>query len=62
MVDLKESVRKAMAVPRGGRQVCLVCGRGLGSKESSVRLRGGAFVHSSCATYERRRTGAERPA
>jgi hypothetical protein len=62
MVDLVDSIRKAIAAPRGGRPVCLVCGRGLGNKDERLRLRGGAFVHRGCATYDmrRRRTGSER--
>jgi hypothetical protein len=57
-----DSIRRAMAAPRGGRPVCLICGRGLASGDERLRLRGGAFVHSGCATYDmrRRRTGAER--
>lgn len=56
-----DNVRRAMAAPRGGRPVCLVCGRGLASTDDRLRLRGGAFVHRGCATYDMgdRRSGAE---
>jgi hypothetical protein len=62
MVDLMDSVRRAMAAPRGGRPVCLVCGRAVGQGDDRMRLRGGALVHSGCATYDmrRRREGAGR--
>jgi hypothetical protein len=62
MVDLIDSIRKAIAFPRGGRPVCLVCGRGVSNDDDRMRLRGGAFVHRTCATYDmrRRRTGSER--
>ena len=57
-----DNIRRAMAAPRGGRPVCLVCSRGLATGDERLRLRGGAFVHRECATYDmrRRRTGAER--
>jgi hypothetical protein len=62
MVDLMDNIRKAMASPRGGRPVCLVCGRRVSEDDDRLRLRGGAFVHRACATYDirRRRTGSER--
>ena len=44
-----------MAAPRGGRPVCLVCGRAVGQGDDRMRLRGGALVHSGCATYDMRR-------
>ena len=44
-----------MAAPRGGRPVCLVCGRAVADGENRMRLRGGALVHSGCATYDMRR-------
>ena len=47
-----DNVRRAMAAPRGGRPVCLVCGRGLATPDDRLRLRGGAFVHRGCATYD----------
>ncbi|MBN1527935.1 MAG: hypothetical protein JW895_02675 [Thermoleophilaceae bacterium] len=57
-----DSVRRAMAAPRGGRPVCLVCGRAVGQGDERMRLRGGALVHRGCATYDmrRRRDGAQR--
>ena len=62
MVDLMDSVRRAMSAPRGGRPVCLVCGKALARGDERMRLRGGAFVHRGCATYDmrRRREGAGR--
>jgi hypothetical protein len=55
MVDLMDSVKRAMAAPRGGRPVCLVCGRAVGRDDDRMRLRGGAVVHRGCATYDMRR-------
>jgi hypothetical protein len=46
---LLENIRTAMTSPRGGRPVCLVCGRGISSSEDALRLRGGAVVHTGCA-------------
>jgi hypothetical protein len=63
MVDLMESIRRAMALPRGGgRPVCLVCGRGVAPGDERMRLRGGVVVHRACATYDMRprREGSER--
>jgi hypothetical protein len=61
MVPLIDNIRQAMRSPRGGRPVCLVCGRAV-SEAEQMRLRGGAFVHRTCATYDmrRRRTGEGR--
>jgi hypothetical protein len=61
MVPLIDNIRQAMRSPRGGRPVCLVCGRTV-SETDQMRLRGGAFVHRTCATYDmrRRRTGEGR--
>jgi hypothetical protein len=64
MAPLIENIRTAMSSPRGGRPVCLVCGRSVSPNEESMRLRGGAVVHRGCATYDtrRRRAGSgERP-
>ena len=55
MAPLLENIRSAMSSPRGGRPVCLVCGRGVSPAEGSLKLRGGAVVHRSCATYDARR-------
>jgi hypothetical protein len=33
---------------------CLVCSRALAAGEPQMRLPGGDFVHSSCATYSMR--------
>jgi hypothetical protein len=62
MVPLIENIRHAMRTPRGGRPVCLACGRALTGRDEQMRLRGGVLVHRACATYEmrRRRTGDER--
>jgi hypothetical protein len=65
MNPLLENIRTAMSSPRGGRPVCLVCGRGVAPDEESMKLRGGAVVHRGCATYDARRrrsTAEERPA
>jgi hypothetical protein len=34
---------------------CLVCGRGIASREEEIGLRGGVHVHRACATYRMRR-------
>jgi hypothetical protein len=62
MVPLIDNIRQAMRSPRGGRPVCLVCGRTVSDRDEQMRLRGGARVHRACATYEmrRRRTGEAR--
>ena len=52
VIDLMDNVRRAMAAPRGGRPVCLVCSRAVTDKDERVRLRGGAFVHRRCGTYD----------
>jgi hypothetical protein len=61
MAPLLENIRAAMSSPRGGRPVCLVCGRGISPAEESMKLRGGAVVHRGCATYDtqRHRTDSE---
>ena len=46
---LLENIRTAMSSPRGGRPVCLVCGRGVSAAEESLKLRGGAVVHADCS-------------
>jgi hypothetical protein len=58
VTPLLENIRTAMTSPRGGRPVCLVCGRRVSSEDESMRIRGGAVVHRRCATYDtsRRRT------
>jgi hypothetical protein len=53
MGALLENVRTAMSAPRGGRAVCLVCGRRIGPHEDAERLRGGAIVHRDCAEAAR---------
>ena len=55
VTPLLENIRTAMSSPRGGRPVCLVCGRGVSPAEQSMKLRGGAVVHRDCATYDTRR-------
>lgn len=62
MAPLLESIISVMGSPRGRRPVCLVCGRGIGSGEELIRLRGETLVHRRCASYEMRRrpTGADR--
>jgi hypothetical protein len=59
VTQLLENIRTAMTSPRGGRPVCLVCGRSVSAAEESMKLRGGAVVHRRCATYDtdRRRSG-----
>jgi hypothetical protein len=52
MAPLIENIRSAMSSPRGGRPVCLVCGRGVSESDESLRLRGGAVVHRACGTYD----------
>jgi hypothetical protein len=61
MAPLLENIRTAISSPRGGRPVCLVCGRGVSSHDESMRLRGGAVVHRDCGTYDagRRRAGSD---
>ena len=49
MAPLLENIRTAISSPRGGRPVCLVCGRGISSSENALKLRGGAVVHLACA-------------
>jgi len=49
MSPLLENIRTAISSPRGGRPVCLVCGRGVSATEDSLRLRGGAVVHVGCS-------------
>jgi hypothetical protein len=49
---LLENIRTAMSSPRGGRPVCLVCGRRVSAADESLKLRGGAIVHRRCATYD----------
>ena len=62
MVPLIGNIRRAMRSPRGGRPVCLMCGRAVADGDDQMRLRGGAVVHLTCATYDmrRRRTGNAR--
>ena len=52
VTPLLENIRTAMTSPRGGRPVCLVCGRGVSAADESLKLRGGAVVHRRCATYD----------
>jgi hypothetical protein len=58
VTPLLENIRTAMTSPRGGRPVCLVCGRGVSATEESLKLRGGAVVHRRCATYDTHRRRA----
>jgi hypothetical protein len=59
MVPLIDNILQVMNSPRGRRPLCLVCGRAVSGHDEQLRLRGGAVVHRSCATYDmrRRRTG-----
>jgi hypothetical protein len=61
MAPLLENIRTAMSSPRGGRPVCLVCGRGVSPEADSMRLRGGAVVHRVCAGHDpdRRRASSD---
>jgi hypothetical protein len=49
MAPLLDNIRTAIASPRGGRPVCLVCGRGIAANDDALRLRGGAVVHERCS-------------
>jgi hypothetical protein len=49
MAPLLENIRTAISTPRGGRPVCLVCGRGVSTTDEFLRLRGGAVVHAGCS-------------
>lgn len=62
MAPLIDSVRQAIRSPRGGRPVCLMCGRPVPDNGERMQLRGGAVVHRACATYDtrRRRVGGAR--
>ena len=62
MTPLLDNIRSAIPVPRGARQLCLVCGRAVGPADERMRLRGNIVVHRRCATYHmrRRRTGPGR--
>jgi adenine-specific DNA methylase len=62
MAPLIDNIRQAIRSPRGGRPVCLVCGRAVSERDEQMRLRGGARVHRTCATYDmrRRRVGEAR--
>jgi hypothetical protein len=62
MAPLLENIRTAIASPRGGRQVCLVCGRGISATEDALKLRGGAVVHKRCERREATRARADRDA
>ncbi len=55
MAPLLENIRTAISSPRGGRPVCLACGRAISAADESLKLRGGALVHRGCATYDARR-------
>jgi hypothetical protein len=59
MAPLIESIRSAISSPRGGRPVCLVCGRTVSPGDESMRLRGGALVHRDCAAYDTQRRHAD---
>jgi hypothetical protein len=59
MAPLLDNIRTAISVPRGGRPVCLVCGRHVATTDKSMRLRGGAVVHAACS---RASAQAARPA
>jgi hypothetical protein len=57
VAPLLENIRTAIASPRGGRPVCLVCGRGISSSADALKLRGGAVVHTDCAERAEARKG-----
>jgi hypothetical protein len=59
MAPLLDNIRTAISSPRGGRPVCLVCGRGVSTTEESLRLRGGAVVHVGCSKQTPARQRAE---
>jgi hypothetical protein len=59
MAPLLDNIRTAISSPRGGRPVCLVCGRPVATTDKSMRLRGGAVVHATCS---RASAQAARPA
>jgi hypothetical protein len=60
MPPLLENIRTAISSPRGGRPVCLVCGRSVSTTDESLRLRGGAVVHAGCSkSTPARERGAE---
>jgi hypothetical protein len=50
MAPLLENIRTAISSPRGGRPVCLICGRSVSTTDQFLRLRGGALVHAGCST------------
>ena len=62
MSPLLENIRTAIASPRGGRPVCLVCGRSVSTTDESMRLRGGAVVHVGCSKSTPARERDARPA
>ena len=60
MAPLLENIRTAIASPRGGRPVCLVCGRGISATEDALKLRGGAVIHKACERRKATRGRADR--
>ena len=62
MSPLLENIRTAISSPRGGRPVCLVCGRSVSTTDESMRLRGGAVVHVGCSRSTPARERDARPA
>ena len=52
MTTLVDHIRTAIASPRGGRPVCLACGRRVSASEQPLRLRGGAVAQRACGTYD----------
>ena len=62
MSPLLENIRTAISSPRGGRPVCLVCGRSVSTTDESMRLRGGAMVHVGCSKSTPARERDARPA
>ena len=62
MSPLLENIRTAISSPRGGRPVCLVCGRSVSTTDESLRLRGGAVVHVGCSKGTPARERGARPA
>jgi len=62
MAPLLENIRTAISSPRGGRPVCLVCGRGISATDDALKLRGGAVIHKGCERRKATRARADRGA
>jgi hypothetical protein len=57
-----DTIRNVMASPRGGRPVCVLCGRAVSATDDRLRLRADLAAHRRCATYNpaQRRSDATR--